>query len=63
MADDTPVAAPAEAVEQPERDAAAAGDKPADQESENVITTEDKQNGKLQLSFAHCLRLDVKLLI
>ncbi|CEJ57561.1 hypothetical protein PMG11_06250 [Penicillium brasilianum] len=43
MADDTPVAAPAEAVEQPERAAAAAGDKPADQESENVTTNDDKK--------------------
>lgn len=54
MADDTPVAAPAEAVDQPER-TAAAGDKPTDQESENVTTTEDKKTGKLILTPAHCL--------
>ncbi|KAJ5157596.1 uncharacterized protein N7482_008696 [Penicillium canariense] len=42
MADDTPVAAPAEAVEQPER--VPAGDKPADQASENVTISGDKPN-------------------
>jgi hypothetical protein len=61
MADDTPVAAPAEAVEQPERAAAAAGDKLADQQSENVTTTQDNKTGKLQLPSAHHLRLEVKL--
>lgn len=60
MADDAPVAAPAEAVEQPERAAAAAGDKPADQ-SENVTTTEDKKTGKLPLPSAHCFRLEPRL--
>lgn len=62
MADDTPVAAPAEAVEQPERAAAAAGDKPADQQSENVTTTQDKKTGKLPLPPAHCFRLEPQLL-
>lgn len=61
MADETPVAAPAEAVEQPERTAAAAGDKPADQQSENVTATEEKKIGKLQQASAHHLRLEVKL--
>ncbi|KAJ5475088.1 hypothetical protein N7539_008154 [Penicillium diatomitis] len=42
MADETPVAAPAEAVDQSEREAAAASDKPTDQENENVTTTEEK---------------------
>jgi hypothetical protein len=60
MADDTPVAAPAEAVDQPER-VAAAGDKPTDQESENVTTTEDKKPGKLTLTSAHGPRSGVKL--
>ena len=45
MADETPVAAPAEAVDQPER------------ETENVNTTEDKPTGKLHVSSLCASRL------
>lgn len=57
MADETPVAAPAEAVDQPERETAAGADKPADQETENVNTTEDKPTGKLHVSSLCASRL------